>query len=73
MWIPDSEGIGWRVPMEGSLGELLGRHIEQIRRVQMGRGTERWVAPPAPPTVFPEVGYLRRSQGRRRPVHVDKS
>jgi CRISPR-associated protein Csb2 len=72
VWIADAEWMGWRVPMKGSLSELLARHTEQRGRVQVGRGhgAERWVAPPAPPTVFREVGYLRRSQGRDRAVHA---
>jgi CRISPR-associated protein Csb2 len=72
VWIADTEGVGWRVPMEGSLGELLARHTEQQARVQMGRGraAESWVAPPTPPTAFREVGYLRRTEGRSRPVHA---
>jgi len=71
-WVADADGIGWRVPMEGSLGELLARHVEHTGRVQIGhgRGAERWVAPPVPPTVFREVGYLRHSEGRSRPVHA---
>ncbi|EJW11568.1 hypothetical protein A33M_3011 [Rhodovulum sp. PH10] len=65
-------GVGWRVPVEGSLDELLERHREFGRRVQAGRGrgAERWVAPPSPPTVFREVAYRRRAAGRTRPVHV---
>jgi len=72
VWIADADGIGWRVPVEGSLDELLQRHQEQTKRVQVGRGrgAERWVAPPAPPTIFREVAYLRRAEGRARRVHA---
>ncbi len=72
VWIADGDGIGWRMPMESSLDELLSRHAEQAKRVQAGRGrgAGRWVSPPAPPTVYREVAYLRRAEGRRRPVHV---
>jgi CRISPR-associated protein Csb2 len=70
VWLADPDGIGWRVPIEGSLDELLARHAAQASRVGAGRGADRWVAPPAPPTVYREVAYLRRAQGRRRPVHA---
>jgi CRISPR-associated protein Csb2 len=71
-WIADADGIGWRVPVEGSLNELMDRYKDQARRVQSGRGrgAERYVAPPAPVSVYREVGYLRRAQGRCRPVHA---
>lgn len=71
-WIADTEDAGWRVPIAGSLDELIARHVEQAKRVQAGRGrgAERYVAPPAPPTMYHEVGYIRRTQGRRRPVHA---
>lgn len=71
VWIADNEGIGWRAPIAGSLDELLARHVEQTKRVQPGSGhaAERWVAPPAPPVVYREVGYLRRTEGRHRPMH----
>ena len=41
VWIADGDGIGWRVPMEGSLGELLTRHAEQTGRVQAGSRARR--------------------------------
>lgn len=71
-WIADADGFGWRAPAAGSLDELLARHLDQQKRVQAGRGrgAERFVAPPAPPTVFREVEYRRRAQGRERPVHA---
>lgn len=71
-WIPDAGGIGWRVPMAGSLDELIGRYADQKKRVQAGRGrgAERYVAPPAPPMMYREVGYMRRAEGRRRSVHA---
>ncbi len=71
-WIADADGVGWRVPVEGSLNELMDRYKDQARRVQSGRGrgAERYVAPPAPVSVYREVGYLRRAQGRRRPVYA---
>jgi CRISPR-associated protein Csb2 len=71
-WIAEADGIGWRVPVEGSLDELLARYADQRTRVQAGhgRGAERWVAPPAPPAVFKEVGYFPRTEGRVRPVHT---
>ncbi len=71
-WIADADGIGWRVPVAGSLDELIARYAEQARRVQAGRGrgAERFVAPPAPVSVYREVGYRRRAEGRRRPVHA---
>ncbi len=70
-WIPQ-EGIGWRITIEGSLDELLLRHEDQRSRLQLahGRGSERWVAAPAPPSVYDEVRYVRRAAGRRRPVHL---
>jgi CRISPR-associated protein Csb2 len=72
VWIADNEGVGWRAPIAGSLDELLARHADQAKRVQTGRGrgAARWVAPPTPPVVYREVGYLRRAEGRRRPVHA---
>lgn len=72
LWIADSLRPGWRVPAEGSLDELLARHLEQIARVQAGgsRGARRWVTPPAPPTVFREVEYRPRGAARSRPVHL---
>lgn len=71
-WIVDDKGVGWRVPVAGSLDELLARHTEQARRVQggRGRGAARWVVPPAPPVAYSEVGYRRRAEGRHRPVHA---
>src|SRR5579883_1044120 len=71
-WIADLDGLGWRVPVEGSLNELIDRYKDQAKRVQSGRGhgAERYVAPPTPVSVYREVGYLRRAQGRRRPVHA---
>lgn len=69
-WVADEGGIGWRVPAAGSLEELFARHADQARRVGAGRGADRWVAAPTPPTVYREVAYLRRAQGRRRPVHA---
>jgi CRISPR-associated protein Csb2 len=71
-WVADSEGVGWRAPMDGSLEELIERYGDQKKRVQAGRrrGAERYVAPPAPPVVYREVGYIRRAQGRRRLVHA---
>ncbi|MBX6425788.1 MAG: type I-U CRISPR-associated protein Cas5/Cas6 [Variibacter sp.] len=71
-WIADADGVGWRVPVEGSLEELIKRYGDQKQRVQAGRGrgAERYVAPPAPPVRYREVGYIRRAQGRRRPVHA---
>jgi CRISPR-associated protein Csb2 len=69
-WIADTDGVGWRLPVEGSLDELIERHSGQKQRVQGGRRAERAVAPPAPVSVYREVGYLRRAQGRRRPVHA---
>ncbi|MEZ5786877.1 MAG: type I-U CRISPR-associated protein Csb2 [Xanthobacteraceae bacterium] len=71
-WIADADGVGWRAPAEGSFDELVARHVAQQQRVQAGRGrgAARWVAPPAPPTVFREVEYRRRAQGRERPVHA---
>ncbi|MTW17846.1 type I-U CRISPR-associated protein Cas5/Cas6 [Rhodoplanes serenus] len=70
-WVAEP-GVGWRTPIDGSLDELFERHRAFGRRVQVGRGrgAERWVAPPSPPTVFQEVAYRRRAAGRRRPVHV---
>jgi CRISPR-associated protein Csb2 len=72
VWIADADGIGCRLPMEGSLDELLARYVEQQRRTQMttGRGGGRWVTPPTPPRVFREIGYLRRAEARSRPVHA---
>ncbi len=71
-WIADCQASGWRVPVEGSLDELLARHDSQRERVRMqsGRRGERWVYAPAPPTVFREVGYARRSAPRGRRVHA---
>jgi CRISPR-associated protein Csb2 len=71
-WIADADGVGWRVPVEGSLNELIDRYKDQARRVQSGcgRGAERYLAPPAPVSVYREIGYLRRAQGRRRPVYA---
>lgn len=71
-WIAEADGYGWRAPAAGSLDDLLARHLDQQTRVQSGRGrgAERFVAPPAPPTVFREVGYHRRAEGRERPVHT---
>jgi CRISPR-associated protein Csb2 len=71
VWIPQ-EGIGWRVTIAGSLDELLLRHEDQRLRLQLaqGRGGERWVAAPAPPSVYDEVLYVRRAEGGRRPVHL---
>jgi CRISPR-associated protein Csb2 len=69
-WIADGDGVGWRVPAAGSLDELIERHSGQKQRVQGGRRAERAVAPPAPPVVYREVGYIRRAEGRRRPVHA---
>ncbi|HXF87818.1 MAG TPA: type I-U CRISPR-associated protein Csb2 [Xanthobacteraceae bacterium] len=71
-WIAEADGTGWRVPVAGSLDELLARYADQKQRVQAGRGrgAERYVAPPAPPSVYREVGYIPRAQGRRRPVHA---
>jgi CRISPR-associated protein Csb2 len=72
VWIADRVGIGWRVPVDGSLGELLERHDGQHLRVQVGqgRGASRWVALPVPPSVYQEVGYIPRTAGRVRPVHA---
>lgn len=72
VWIADSDGIGWRVPVEGALDELLARHAEQPQRVraERGRGAERSVVSPVPPVVYREVGYMRRAEGRRRVVHA---
>ena len=71
-WIAVADGVGWRAPAEGSFDELVARHADQQRRVQAGRGrgAERFVAPPAPPTIFREVEYRRRAQGRDRAVHA---
>jgi CRISPR-associated protein Csb2 len=69
-WIADGDGVGWRVPAAGSLNELIERHSGQKQRVQGGRRAERAVAPPAPPSVYREVGYIRRAKGRCRPVHA---
>jgi CRISPR-associated protein Csb2 len=71
-WIADGEGVGWRVPAAHSLDELIERYQAQTQRVQAGRGrgAQRYVAPPAPPSVYREVGYIRRAKGRRRPVHA---
>lgn len=71
-WIADGEGIGWRVPIAGSLEELLARHEGSTERVQAGRGrgAARWVAPPAPPAIYGEVGYRPRTEGRYRRVHA---
>lgn len=72
VWMPDAGGIGWRVTIEGSLDELVARYREQRMRVRIagGRGTDRWVAPLAPPTSFREVSYRRRAVGRTRAVHL---
>jgi CRISPR-associated protein Csb2 len=71
-WIAHADGTGWRVPVAGSLDELIERYRNERKRVQVGRGrgADRYVAPPAPPSVYDEVGYIRRAQGRRRPVHA---
>ena len=71
VWIPQ-EGIGWRVTIEGSLDELLLRHEDQRSRLQLarGRGGERWVAAPMPPSAYDEVRYIRRAAGTRRPAHL---
>jgi CRISPR-associated protein Csb2 len=68
-------GFPKKVPagaIEGSLDELLLRHEGQRSRLQLaqGRGGERWVAAPAPPSVYDEVRYVRRAAGRRRTVHL---
>lgn len=72
VWIATTDGIGWRVPVEGSLAELSARYADQRTRVQAGRGrgAERWVMPPAPPMASRETGYVRRAEGRSRPVHA---
>jgi CRISPR-associated protein Csb2 len=72
VWVANNEGVGWRAPVAGSLDELLARHAEQAKRVQAGRGrgAEHWVTPPAPPVIYREVGYLRRTEGRHRPIHA---
>jgi CRISPR-associated protein Csb2 len=72
VWIPDEDGTGWRIPVDGSLDELFARHARQSERVQAGRGrgVERALAAPAPPVVYGDVSYLRRAEGRRRPVHL---
>lgn len=64
IWIADADGVGWRLPMDGSLDELIARYGDQRKRVQ------RFVAPPAPVSVYREVGYRRRVEGRHRPVHA---
>jgi CRISPR-associated protein Csb2 len=72
VWIAVPDGIGWRTPVEGSVEELIERHANQRLRVQVGqgRGASRWVAPPAPPSVCREVGYVRRAIGHKRAVHA---
>jgi CRISPR-associated protein Csb2 len=69
-WIADADGVGWHVPVAGSLDELIDRYGAQKQRVQGGRPAERYVAPPVPVSVYREVGYLRRAQGRHRPVYA---
>jgi CRISPR-associated protein Csb2 len=70
VWNPE-EGIGWRVTIEGSLDELLLRHEDQRSRLELaGGGRKSWVAAPAPPSVYDEVRYVRRTAGRRRLVHL---
>jgi CRISPR-associated protein Csb2 len=55
IWVADEDGIGWRAPVEGSLDELLARYARPRLRMGVGRGAERWVASPEPPTMFREV------------------
>lgn len=71
-YIADPDGLGWPAPVLGSLDELMERHREGTRRVQAGRGrnAERFVAAPVPPSVWQEVGYRRRAEGRPRVVHA---
>jgi CRISPR-associated protein Csb2 len=68
VWIADGDAVGSRVPVKGSLNELINRYKDQAKRVQAGRG--RYVTSPSPVSVYREVGYVRRAQGRRRPVHA---
>ncbi len=68
VWIPDENGVGWRVPVAGSLDELIARYGDQATRVVLGRGG--YVTAPSPVSVYREVGYLRQAQGRRRAVHA---
>jgi CRISPR-associated protein Csb2 len=72
VWIADREGAGWRGPVAGSLEELIQRYAGQRDRVRTGRGrsADFGVAAPAPPRMYREVGYIRRSAGRSRPTHA---
>lgn len=66
------DGIGWRVPAEGALNDLVQRHAAQAERVRAGggRGAARWVAPPGPPSAYREVAYRLGSLQRGRPFHA---
>jgi CRISPR-associated protein Csb2 len=50
------EGKGWRVPVEGSLEELIERYQQPMN--------------PMPPDQYDEVAYAREAAVRRPPVHA---
>jgi CRISPR-associated protein Csb2 len=72
IFIPASNGIGWRVPVQGSYDELETRYAAQSDRVRAGggRGAQRWIAPPAPPKVFHETAYVPRTMPHEQRVHA---
>src|SRR5262249_14978419 len=72
VWIAAPDRSGWRVPMGGSLDELLARHGDQRILVEAGRGrgVVLRVVPAVPASAYREAGYIRRAGGRTRPVHA---
>jgi CRISPR-associated protein Csb2 len=72
IWVGEEGGVGWRVPVVGSLDELSARHVRAATRVAAAgdRRTSRWVTTPSPPVVWREVGYRRRALGRERTAHA---
>jgi CRISPR-associated protein Csb2 len=50
------EGKGWRVPVEGSLEELMGRYQQEMKAMPLNE--------------YEEVTYVREAATRRSPVHA---
>ncbi|MDE3100890.1 MAG: type I-U CRISPR-associated protein Cas5/Cas6 [Chloroflexota bacterium] len=61
-WLPDASAKRTRIPMTGSLDELLQRHAAFKQRVSGD------VDPPTPPERVRWVGYRRRDEARSRRV-----
>lgn len=64
IWVADENGSGWRVPIKGSLDEILERYRRQGERL-----LENYVVPPVPPVKFLEVAYIPQTQSKYRRVY----